>query len=119
MNRRVWYLVEGTVEAASRAAPGGFVQLAEEIALPVLPSGRVHEIVCDIDPLALPSPLAARRLNGFERRWRMLWRVFWTWRRLSAGQRRRSGLTLWRLLRLCNPFSVNFRGGGHDGWVTG
>lgn len=98
MKKPAWYLVEGTVKVASSAVSGGVVQLADGLALPVLPSGRVHEIVCGIDPSTVPAPLRVQRLGGFERWWRMLWCGFWTWRRLSAGQRRRSGLTLWRLL---------------------
>jgi formylmethanofuran dehydrogenase subunit E len=30
-----------------------------------------------------------------------------------------SQVPVWQIDGLCNPFFVNFRGGGHDAWVTG
>lgn len=39
--------------------------------------------------------------------------------RLAADRERRSVASMIEILGLCNLFSVNFRIGGHDAWVTG
>lgn len=87
--------------------------------LPVLPSGRVHEIVrLDAAP-ALTHGLTIRPIGEFERTWRMAWRVFNQWKRLSAWQRRACGLTLWRMLGdLPGAYGVatRFRGLDYRAW---
>ncbi|MGQ9491865.1 MAG: hypothetical protein ACUVS6_14465 [Anaerolineae bacterium] len=116
-----WYLVQGQFPPAAAQTLSGFVQLEDGRALPILPSGRVEEIVALAHPTLIPPPLRARRLGWFERTWRMAWRVLVTRGRLTRAQRRRCGLTLWHLiLSLPEAYRVatRFRGMTYAQWVA-
>lgn len=121
MTKTAWYLVQGQFAPTAAQTLSGFVQLEDGRALPVLPSGRVHEIVDWAPPAMIPPPLQARRLGWFERTWRMAWRVLVTRGRLSRAQRRRCSLTLRRLI-LCLPeayrVATRFRGMTYAQWVA-
>lgn len=118
-----WYLIDGGLPY-SRAAlavcldSSAFVQVGP-LRLPVLPSGRVHEIVSLPALPDLPAGLTARPLGHLERTWRMAWRVFNTWGRLSAAQRRECGLRLSRILRdlpAAYRVATSFRGMHYATW---
>lgn len=97
-----WYLVEGRVDPPAPQGPAGeeagVVRLGL-LALPVLASGLVHEIVFLEGEAPRPDPrLSIRLLGRFERFWRMVYRVARTgW---QLGRRRKDiGLTLALVLR--------------------
>lgn len=119
-----WYLVDGCLPQRRRgngalADDGAFLALGDGC-LPILPSGRVHEIVAlPAPPQTLEPGLTVRRLGAPERTWRMAWRVFRTWRRLSRAQRQESGLTLKRALKdLAGAYraATAFRGFAYSTW---
>lgn len=121
MAKTVWYLVQGQFTFAQAQTLSGFVHLADGQALPILPSGRVHEIVPLVDPGMISSPLQARRLGWFERTWRMAWRVLVIRARLTRAQRWRCGLT-WRRIIISLPeayrIASRFRGMTYTQWVA-
>ena len=109
----------------------------EEIPLPVLPDGRISELVRLPDDVAdlrwrlptgtsrqpEPSP-TIRRAGWVERTWGMAYRVVRTYARLSEDQRTESGLTLWRALfdlpgayRIATGFRVRYPLLGYPDWV--
>jgi len=111
-----WTLVEaklGRSAGRSRVRLRGkhFAGTADvfEILLPVLLSGRVHELawlpedtsgllisLSSGDALSV-SMFMFRRVGFFERVWRMANRVNGTFRRLSAIQREKVGITYWKM----------------------
>lgn len=115
-----WFLIEGDFEPKASAAFGRFVTLPSGEMIPILPSGRVHEIVALESAEGVTAPLTARPIGGLERCWRMVWRVWLTWRRLSPERRRRSGLRLWRLvwgLPQAYRIASRFRGMTYAQWI--
>lgn len=122
--RENWYLVEGQRSAGIPVTElhGGFgcLRIGKAV-LPVLPSGRVHEIIASEVFPAVPPGLAARRLGRFERSWRMAWRVFNTWLKLNRLQRRSLDLTLWRAvidLPAAYRAATSLRGYGYAQWCA-
>lgn len=111
-----WLLVEAQLERCSgpgRAClRGQRLSCADEvfeICLPVLPNGRIHELIRLPDDVIgltwheamaeqVPPPLHIRRVGRFERIWRMANRVFNTYTRLSSQQRASVGLSLWKVI---------------------
>lgn len=120
-----WYLIDGRLQRPFRAAAAFLSESASvrlgSVWLPVMPSGRVHEIVFLREPVNLPDGLSIRRLRAFERAWRMAWRVFNTWKTLDRPQRRACGLTLWRALRdlkAAYRIATRFRGLNYATWCV-
>lgn len=96
-------------------------QIAGQITMPILPSGRVHEIVYCDGKAEFDARLTIRSLGWFERTWRMASQVFDIWQSLSAGQRRRCGLTLGKVLvDLSEAYFIGkqFRGITYKQWIA-
>ena len=87
---------------------------------PVMPSGRVSEIVPPDQVGSLDPRLSSRSLGWIELGWHRAWRAFWTWRALGASQRRECGLTWRRMLSdLAGAYRIasRFRGVSYVEWV--
>lgn len=122
-----WVLIDGQLPNwkgrghATFAGVDGFISFGD-ITLPILPSGRVHEIVFlhrEVEATELGS-LGIKKLGRLERYWRMGWRVFNMWSRLSSLQRRDCGLTLWRAvfdLTAAYRIVTLFRGISYQEWI--
>lgn len=112
-----WILVEAQLGRRSeygrvylRGQCRSCVDKVFEIPLPVLPNGRIHELIKlpnDVIDLTWQGLVAEsgnlqmthfRQVHWFERTWRMANRVFNTFTRLSVQQRVVLGLTLWRVV---------------------
>jgi len=111
-----WYLVEAQL---GRYIRSGWVSLQvrrrtcpndiAEIILPILPSGRINELIKlpdDVTDLSwlelsaecsLPHSVHILKIGWFERNWRMVNRVFKTASRLSGKQRAGIGMSITRV----------------------
>ncbi|MGH8640788.1 MAG: glycosyltransferase family 2 protein [Burkholderiales bacterium] len=107
----------------------------EEIPLPILPDGRIHELIRlprDVAGLAWQPPenghgefrLKIRPVGWFERTWRMANRVLRTYALLSDEERLKSGLTLSGAVldlpgayRIASGFRVHLRPPPYAEWV--
>jgi GT2 family glycosyltransferase len=112
-----WVLIEASLDSLE---PDGFVYFRVEedgvgrctdIPLPVLPNGRIHEIILlPRDGMyaglywpggavcVRPFSIEVRHLSWFERTWRMANRVIDAFIRLTADLRVLEGLTVWKML---------------------
>jgi GT2 family glycosyltransferase len=122
-----WVLIDGQSPnlkgrgRATFAGEGGYLRLGD-ITLSVLATGRVHEIVFlhnEVDVAELGS-LSINKIGWLDRIWRMGWRVFNMWSRLSGLQRRNCGLTLWCAvfdLPAAYRIATLFRGISYQDWI--
>lgn len=120
-----WYLVEGHLDPRSLARASDEEPYAIQVGpwrLPVLPNGRVHEIVF-VDgelPQMGAVPLAMRPLGVFERIWRMAYRVLragWQLGRQRKDIRLSIALAL-RDLPQAYARATTLRGFGYRQWIA-
>ena len=137
-----WVLIESRLESGRHdfsclmvhrdSAPGQ----VEKIPLPVLPDGRIHELIRlpeDVGKLVwrppergqfVPSDLSLRRIGWPERTLRMAIRVTRTYLRLSEDQRSEAGLSLWRAVfdlhgafQIASAFRVPYPESAYSDWI--
>ncbi len=139
-----WVLVESWLDPPGRRLSASLrvrrrnePRETEELLLPVLPDGRIHEIVrlpdreFDLE-WQLPPSLSSGKphlrltpLGWFSRTWRMANRALRTWLRLSRQDRRENGLSLRTLVfdlprayRVASEFRVHYSMEQFAQWAT-